>query len=230
MSRPISVNTEKIIDAARVTFLEKGYQDATTATIAERAGVSEGSLFKRFKGKAELFCAAMELPPLDIVKTLPALVGTGDPKENLRGLALEFVGFFEQLLPKVMMGWSHRRVMPWPPPTDAPPVVVLKALGAYFAAEMARGRVRRADPEITARLFVGSLWNYCFVQIISDDVLPMPKELYVRGLVEQLWHGMAPLAEAPEVPRVPPTKAARVKVSAHSLNGRRRRGSEARGK
>ena len=58
MARPTSIKDETIVAAAREVFLERGIQ-ATTAEVAERAGVSEGSVFKRFKTKSELFRAAM---------------------------------------------------------------------------------------------------------------------------------------------------------------------------
>jgi hypothetical protein len=41
MARPVTISDEQILDAARAVFTEKGPR-ATTAEIAERAGVSEG--------------------------------------------------------------------------------------------------------------------------------------------------------------------------------------------
>ena len=52
MARPTVIRDEQILDAARIVFLERGVL-ATTAEVAQRAQVSEGSLFKRFKTKAE---------------------------------------------------------------------------------------------------------------------------------------------------------------------------------
>src|SRR5262245_31058105 len=123
MPRPVTVSTERIIDAARTIFLEKGYQETTTAAIAQRAGVSEGSLFKRFPGKAQLFCAAMDLPSLDFLDHITALSGKGDARKNLREICLLMLNFIEGLLPKLMMLWSQRKMMMMPPPPGAPPLV-----------------------------------------------------------------------------------------------------------
>ena len=60
MARPTVIRNEAILQAARDVFLERGIL-ATSAEVAQRAGVSEGSLFKRFKTKADLFRAAMGL-------------------------------------------------------------------------------------------------------------------------------------------------------------------------
>ena len=46
---------EKIMDAALNEFAEKGYDGARTKDIAERSGLSEMTLFRRFKSKKNLF-------------------------------------------------------------------------------------------------------------------------------------------------------------------------------
>ncbi len=48
---------KKILDAALKLFAEKGYTGATTRVIAEEAGVSELTLFRKFKTKENLFDA-----------------------------------------------------------------------------------------------------------------------------------------------------------------------------
>lgn len=40
---------QKILDAALKIFAEKGYKGATTMSIAEEAGFSEKTLFRKFK-------------------------------------------------------------------------------------------------------------------------------------------------------------------------------------
>lgn len=46
---------EKILDAALKTFAEKGYVGATTTNIAEKAGFSQMTLFRKFETKKNLF-------------------------------------------------------------------------------------------------------------------------------------------------------------------------------
>jgi len=50
---------QKIINAALKVFGEKGYKGATTRTIAEKAGFSELTLFRKFKTKENLFDMAL---------------------------------------------------------------------------------------------------------------------------------------------------------------------------
>lgn len=46
-----------ILDAARDVFIAEGYNDANIAHIVERSGLSVGSVYHHFNGKADLFLA-----------------------------------------------------------------------------------------------------------------------------------------------------------------------------
>ncbi|MHA7985288.1 TetR/AcrR family transcriptional regulator [Rathayibacter sp. CAU 1779] len=49
-----------ILDAARDVFVDEGYADANIAHIVERSGLSVGSVYHHFNGKADLFLALWE--------------------------------------------------------------------------------------------------------------------------------------------------------------------------
>jgi len=51
---------EKVLEAARDLFNETGYDETTIRAIAERAGVSVGSVFTTFASKAEVLSHVME--------------------------------------------------------------------------------------------------------------------------------------------------------------------------
>jgi AcrR family transcriptional regulator len=57
--RPLTPRQRRILEAATEVFAERGFEGATTAEIARRAGVSEGSIFKRFKTKNDLLMAVV---------------------------------------------------------------------------------------------------------------------------------------------------------------------------
>ena len=67
--RPPKIDPADILKVAREVFLARGIR-ATTQEVAERAGVSEGSIFYRFKSKEGLFREAMEVSEDD----MPSLV------------------------------------------------------------------------------------------------------------------------------------------------------------
>jgi AcrR family transcriptional regulator len=209
MARPTTISDEKILNVARAVFLEHGFA-ATTAEVARAAGVAEGSIFKRWKTKQELFLAAMK-PAGDVpefMRDLAARVGHGDVCDTLTEMATQGIEFFKQLLPMAMMMWSNPSTNGLPAHLDVPnsgPVRGLKALAGYFEAEMKKGRMARRDPEVLARTFLGAIQHYAFLDLLDRNraELPLPAPMFVRGLVHLIWNGVAPGA--------PPTNGKRGK-------------------
>ena len=78
MPRPATISTEHILDVARREFLARGY-GVSTSHIASEAGISEGTIYKRFVTKEALFRASMGLPDMSFVEHWPALVGQHIP-------------------------------------------------------------------------------------------------------------------------------------------------------
>jgi AcrR family transcriptional regulator len=196
VARPIQITDEQILSAAREVFLERGFQ-ATSAEVARRAGVAEGSIFKRFKTKHELFAAAMKMEEPDWMRGLPQRSGKGDLKQQLMELGLEIVSFFRQLMPIMMMSWSNPGPNGLPDVLSAPnppPLRAIKKLAGFFEGEIRAHRVRKHDAEIVARAFLGGLQNYVFMELVlkAQDELPLPAEMHVRGLVNLLWNGLKP--------------------------------------
>lgn len=198
MARPSTIKDETILDAAREVFLSRGAQ-ATTAEVAERAGVSEGTLFNRFKTKDELFRAAMLSHGVRIpwVATLDDRVGKGKVRDHMIDLGLQIVEFFRVLMPFMMMSWSNKGSQDLPAvmlEKDPPPAVAMRKVTAYFEAEVQAGRIRKTNPEILARAFVGGLQSYVFFEMLlkGRDPSPLSAEEFVRGHVNLLWSGIAP--------------------------------------
>lgn len=59
-ARPSDTTASRLIAAASQVFAEKGYDGAGVAEIARRAGLTTGAIYSRFRGKAELLCAAID--------------------------------------------------------------------------------------------------------------------------------------------------------------------------
>jgi AcrR family transcriptional regulator len=57
---PVAINEQRIFDAALKIMTERGYVGATTRLIAEAAGISEVTLFRRFGNKETLILEAMK--------------------------------------------------------------------------------------------------------------------------------------------------------------------------
>jgi len=188
MSRPVSISNQQILEAARAVFLEHGFGNASTVDIARRAHVSEGSIFNRFPTKEELFEAAMDKtvpPPL----MLGGYVGQGDIRTNLVGITVQSIEFLSELLPSLMLRWSERDRAQGSTTCNRPREI-LHALTDFFTQEAELGRVK-GDPRISARIFMGGVWNYCFLRTVAND-RSMSAETFAKGLVDGMWQGIAP--------------------------------------
>lgn len=202
MGRPQSISAEQILQAARETFLEEGF-NASTASIAKRAGVSEGSIFKRFPTKEALFQKAMGLPDEDLAQELGDLLdGAEDIGEGLEAVVMRLVSFFREMLPRMMMLWANHSKQHGNPfealrcgDGQPVPLVVLRAVSASLEQQQRKGRLRDLDPEIIARVLIGSSHNFAFFEVIGVHVRqPLASTSFARGVVELVLNG----AKAPE--------------------------------
>lgn len=216
MARPTTILDADLLSAAREVFLARGIS-ATSAEVAERAGVSEGTLFKRFNSKQELFRAAMSSD--DIGPPWNAALLTGPQSENVQAtleqLAYQTINFFERIMPLMVMSWSNPgadglpTILSQPNP---PPLRAIKLLAGYFEGQMRAGRLQRHDPEVVARTLLGSLAQYQMFEMMlrASSELPLPKESFVRGLIQLLFEGLQPKSAGKSVgkktPQRPPAR------------------------
>ena len=60
MAKPDRSIDPRILESAKEEFLDKGFLGASLNNICRKAGVTTGALYKRFKGKEELFSALVD--------------------------------------------------------------------------------------------------------------------------------------------------------------------------
>ena len=68
----------RILESARTEFLINGFEKASLKTICEGAGVTTGALYKRYKGKEDLFSAVVEQTVADLYE-VARVRGDKDP-------------------------------------------------------------------------------------------------------------------------------------------------------
>ena len=204
MPRPVSIQDDVILRAAREIFLEKGW-DATTSEIAAKAGVSHGIIFKRFKTKQALFQSAMQ-ERSDWGQTIPTLLnsslGRKDVETTLVELGTLYTEKFLVLIPTLMKAWSNKQETETPAASTAAAnkeratqaLKAVKMIAAYLEAEHRLGRIRETDFEVVAQAFVGALWHHSFLQVMltAGKSGPAKERRYVRRLVKAMWSGIAP--------------------------------------
>ncbi len=195
MARPVAIQDTVILEAARAIFLRDGY-GASTAAVARKAGISEGSIFKRFKTKDELFLAAMNVSGYEQEwqAHLMAAVGTGDIHRTLERAANELLAKLQVMLPRIMLvsasGVTFSRCL-----VDAqnrpPPVRLIAILARYLRAEARLGRLAVPAPLVSPHLFISALSHYVVCERLFGYRSAGPKT-YVRTLVTTLLRAAVP--------------------------------------
>lgn len=169
--RPPVISTERLLDVAREVFLELGIR-ATTAEVAARAGIAEGTIFHRFKSKEELFRAAMNLDPdaaLVLAQELSGRAGERDLRETLVEFAERFMALGRVAMPVMMMSWSNPENMCGDDRTSERATRYRKVIhwvAGFFEHQVQTGRLGPFEPEVMARMFVGSLHHYCMIELL----------------------------------------------------------------
>jgi len=90
---------QKVLDAARALFAERGYEPATIRDIAKGAGMSTGAVFANFQDKAELFEAVLSEDLARLAETLKAAAAAESSLRArlLAALTAGYHGSLEQL-------------------------------------------------------------------------------------------------------------------------------------
>lgn len=197
MARPRTITDERLLEAARELFLEQGFS-ATTSAIARRAEVSEGTLFKRFSTKEELFAAAMGLREYARWREdLRTRVGEGEVRRNLERAVLAQIEEARRITPRLMAVLARGH-----DPEHNPLLTEitqslgqdLDALSQYLQAEIALGRLRPHDTRLAATTLLGAVGHYLQGQHLQPAPPGQEVEVgrFVRGLLDLLWPGLEP--------------------------------------
>jgi AcrR family transcriptional regulator len=200
MPRPPKISNEDILAAARQVFLEQG-SSASTLAIAEKAGISEAAIFKRFATKQALFAAAMGLgEPPAWVRVLANQTPTANLKAELTQICEQMLNFYQDVLPRVLMVMSQGNgSLPPMPSIPPPPVRDSQLLAGFLERAMALGYLRPCHTPTIAHMITGAINNFVVTQEVSRKfTLPMPAHAaidnptFIHHLLEHLWQGIDP--------------------------------------
>ena len=162
---------EKIMKAARELFEQKGFASVTTKEIAQRAGVSEVTLFRHFKSKRSLFEETLRhcFHPYTMEDYLKNGV-TYDLRTDLRHIAYDMLNTYKKNAPLIRMVLRDKFRGSTPERNvRKSEQMAQSSLLTYFTA-MHEAGLLAAEPEMAMRLYTTNILGHFF-----------------RGL-----HGMAP--------------------------------------
>ena len=82
--RPTDVRRREIIDAARMVITERGMQALTIGSLARAVGVSEGAIYRHFRGKKQILAGLIEDIDHKLTRRMDLI--DGDPDSGLKRL------------------------------------------------------------------------------------------------------------------------------------------------
>jgi len=198
MGRTARVTREQVLEAARETFVVRGYEGATLAEIASKVGVSPAALLRHARNKRDLFVACMRPEKDDMLPLgfLEPLSGDEDPASVLRRVAETMVPFLEEKLRATMarfvyfkaVGGVGKVPLPFDPGVrPTPPQRNLRLLEDYFRRAVSRGRLHVSNPRAAALAFLATIHSYVFMQAVLQVLeKPLPLAEYVDTVIE-VW-------------------------------------------
>jgi TetR/AcrR family transcriptional regulator len=149
---------QQIIEAALAVFGECGLANARLQDIADRAGVSKGTIYLYFPNKEELFREMIRQTAVTVIESGEKTVGRGTPTEQLRSAMRSYWNFVRSpafsTIYRLVLGELHQ--FPDLAAFYADEVVSrgLKLLSGIIRQGVETGEFREIDPMIAARMLV----------------------------------------------------------------------------
>ena len=188
---------DQIVTATRKLIEDRGIAHITSKQIAQAAGCAEGTIFRHFARKEDLLLAAVLANFPSLREALTAITG-GTPRERLQRLALNVIRFFEQITPAAVAVLSdaelarrHRDTMR---EHNGGPQRLYMAVSRFIESEQARGTLHAdLSPVHISSALLGPCFFRVFTRLsLGKNVLEIPDEEFVAGLVDTLWDGLRP--------------------------------------
>ena len=198
---PATDKQRRVLDAAMEIFADKGFAGASTAEIAKRAGVAEGTIFKQYKTKKDLLIGVVA--PVFARFVAPTLV------REVRDILDEDHADIESLLTKMYVNRmdfirTHERVMkiaiqefPFHPEVrELGKEVVLTHLWpsarACIERLQRRGAVREGDPASIIRMVIATLFSFFIMRSVIAPERHWDDDAELRLMIDTLAQGLKP--------------------------------------
>lgn len=189
---------EKILEAARETFIKKGYKGATTRKIAQKAGVSEVTLFRKFKTKSSLLKEILNENTTLSSRIFNELLESDlrdKPKEFLKKLAEKF---FNMIIEKkidlifiilVEKELEEHGLEEWEL-LDSINKTLYSNLTRYFKEQIKKGNIREINPETAALTFISYLSHLNLLSHFKECNIHEEKQKYIENFIYILLNGI----------------------------------------
>ncbi|MBO6506962.1 MAG: TetR/AcrR family transcriptional regulator [Roseibium sp.] len=160
---PKSIDVESVYVATTQVFCERGFGGTTTKEIADRAGINEVTLFRRFGTKVALVEAAIT----EILSKAPfaQFPPTDDVRQDLVNVVRSFLethGEFGGLVMTLIAQVTH-----YPELQGAARALIpnMQAVAGIIASHQEKGRIREGNPDQFALKLIAPLAVAGFMEV-----------------------------------------------------------------
>jgi len=194
MARPKQMTDEELLKIALECFLKHG-ANVSAQIIADRVGLSQPALFKRFGTKEELFLRAVAPPEhLPVIEWLDASPSPGPLRPQLVQLLEKVWEMLSWVLPRVQLLQEARipRETVMARYKIPPPIQLLISIAGFFERARQQGQVRsNVDPQFVAQWVFGTLMGRNFIsKTIPPQIGSVDNTDFIEATAELLWAGI----------------------------------------
>ena len=185
--------TRAILRGAMEVFAEKGFHGATTAEVAQRAGVSKGLVFNYFRSKDELLQAVLEQRLTDAVGALAELPPPETGRAMLRAV-VELWPEYARAHADVHRLYLSLLLQPGSSPAIERAAATLKPqierfYGTFEVAFRASGS---PDPRADSMLFNAALSGMLLTLIVQPKAAAAPEHYPLAAMQARLLETLIP--------------------------------------
>jgi len=187
-----SETRQKIVEATFAIAAEKGFEQATTAEIARRAGVSEGSIYNHFRTKDDLLIHMVREYAGSFLEALSGEVAAQkDPLQRLDRLIEFHVRFFtrEGNIFQVIFGKTPGTRLQWARIIQVVVGPYVELLDEIIREGIEQGVFKPVDSQVAGSLLLGGMQLTILRHFFGlgaygpDEAIEEIKKIYLGGIV-----------------------------------------------
>ncbi|RJP69125.1 MAG: TetR/AcrR family transcriptional regulator [Candidatus Abyssobacteria bacterium SURF_17] len=182
---------QRIVDAALAIAAAKGFEQATTAEIAQQAGVAEGSIYNYFRTKDDLLIHMVGQYASSFLRQLEDEVGEEqDALKKLERLISFHIRFFTQEgnIFQVIYGKTPGTRVRMARIIRVAIVPYVSILEGIIGEGIRQGKIRKLNPQVAASFLLGGMQLallrrfFDLADYSPDDAIEHIREVYLHGL------------------------------------------------
>ena len=168
---------EQILESALAVFIENGYNGATTMDIANRADISEVTLFRYFDSKKQIFMEAIEPILITSLKKSLELSKDLEPMEKLEYILKNRIKFISEHHEVIKLILMESQINPEIADFD-----FINQITSLLKSSIIEAGIELQDDDFSLRLLMGSILSFLYLPETDDREI----DNYVKNFIETI--------------------------------------------